>query len=677
MNLLELVVDIATNTKKSVRELGKVERKFDDATRAAQRTDKATDGFTKSAASAATASGILGVKVKDLGSEFTVGTLKATNFTTNLTRMDKRLTGIAKRAGEASRSMLVLSAGAALVTKQVVDTSAKFEGWERAFTAITGTPEGAADQLEYAKGVADRFGSSLAVTTDTWKDFSASVKGTELADEAKNIFETFTAVSQTLDTTPAELEGVLKALRDMVSKGTVQAEELKGQLGDRLPGAFQAAAKAMGVTTQELGKMMAAGKITAEELLPKLAQQMREDYGLDLSKRMEGSRKSFQRLNNSLMLLRASIGDSGLVDSLADLAVAATKMVDAFADAPPWVHKLAGSLLVLTAASTPLLFVFGKLAAGAALIYRVASAFKVLNAVSKGQKLVGFIGFFRKNKGVLNALKVMRGGFKLLGVVMGLLSAKIMIIGAAIATVGLLFNDAWVFMKGGKSVIGDLVKKFKEMRIMERIGDTVNKAFDKVKEGIGSMWESARDKFPKTTKAVEDLGTAFGILGKYVWKETSTTLARAWDSVKSGFKGVYDTVKGYIDQLVTAWNNLITSFTDNALVKAASDLGGMIGDGISTGLDAAGEKLKGLTSNIGATLTGALDTTLSGITQVVSAPVLQAAQSVSPTVNFGDVVITNTNAGNVDGNKLAQDFTRSIRSNPTNILHAVGGTSTQ
>ena len=35
-----------------------------------------------------------------------------------------------------------------------------------------------------------------------------------------------------------QTSGVLLALQQMISKGTVQAEELRGQLGERLPGAL-------------------------------------------------------------------------------------------------------------------------------------------------------------------------------------------------------------------------------------------------------------------------------------------------------------------------------------------------------------------------------------------------------------------------------------------------------
>ena len=64
----------------------------------------------------------------------------------------------------------------------------------------------------------------------------------------------------------------------MISKGKVQAEELRGQLGERLPSAFQLAAKAMGMTTAQLDKFMADGKLTAEDLLPKLGIVQGQSY---------------------------------------------------------------------------------------------------------------------------------------------------------------------------------------------------------------------------------------------------------------------------------------------------------------------------------------------------------------------------------------------------------------
>jgi len=64
----------------------------------------------------------------------------------------------------------------------------------------------------------------------------------------------------------------------MMGKGKVQAEELRGQLGEALPGAFNLAAKAMGVTTSKLNEMLDKGQVLPEELLPKLASELLKTF---------------------------------------------------------------------------------------------------------------------------------------------------------------------------------------------------------------------------------------------------------------------------------------------------------------------------------------------------------------------------------------------------------------
>ena len=62
------------------------------------------------------------------------------------------------------------------------------------------------------------------------------------------------------------------AVEQMLSKGKVTAEELRRQLGNSLPGAFNLMAQAAGVSTAELEKMMKAGQVISEDVLPRFAQ---------------------------------------------------------------------------------------------------------------------------------------------------------------------------------------------------------------------------------------------------------------------------------------------------------------------------------------------------------------------------------------------------------------------
>jgi hypothetical protein len=105
-----------------------------------------------------------------------------------------------------------------------------------------------------------------------------------------------------------------------MSKGNVQAEELRGQLGERLPGAFNMAAKAMGVSTGELNKMLEKGEVLAEDLLPKLAKEMHRRFGKAAEDASSTAQAAFNRFENNLQRLKESFAESGFLDALADSA---------------------------------------------------------------------------------------------------------------------------------------------------------------------------------------------------------------------------------------------------------------------------------------------------------------------------------------------------------------------
>lgn len=116
---------------------------------------------------------------------------------------------------------------------------------------------GSANEINYLRETTDKLGLSFSGTAGAYQQFQASARGTALeGDKARAVFEAVSKASAVMGLSADQSSGALLALQQMVSKGTVQAEELRGQLGERLPGAFQTAARAMGVTTAELGKML-------------------------------------------------------------------------------------------------------------------------------------------------------------------------------------------------------------------------------------------------------------------------------------------------------------------------------------------------------------------------------------------------------------------------------------
>lgn len=70
------------------------------------------------------------------------------------------------------------------------------------------------------------------------------------------------------------------------------------------------AARAMSMTTAELDKFMADGKLTAEDLLPRLAKVLRDEYGAAAEVAAQGMQGAVNRLSTEWELFKAGLIDS-------------------------------------------------------------------------------------------------------------------------------------------------------------------------------------------------------------------------------------------------------------------------------------------------------------------------------------------------------------------------------
>lgn len=172
---------------------------------------------------------------------------------------------------------------------------------------------GSAEEIGYLRKTTYDLGLSFASTATAYQQFSAAARGTALEGEkARAVFESVAKASAVMGLSADQSSGVLLALHQMISKGTVQSEELRGQLGERLPGAFQIAARSMGVTTAELGKMLEMGKVVADDFLPKFALELERSLG-DAAKKAAGRLDaSVNRVNDAWERMKQNVGDSGV-----------------------------------------------------------------------------------------------------------------------------------------------------------------------------------------------------------------------------------------------------------------------------------------------------------------------------------------------------------------------------
>ncbi|MGV2452431.1 UNVERIFIED_CONTAM: tape measure protein [Ralstonia mannitolilytica] len=184
--------------------------------------------------------------------------------------------------------------------KSYYDTSLKLETLRLSQKSIFKTNEEVGRQNVFLTDIAQKYGIELISLSQAYNQFSASAQGTTLEGEKTQvIFDAVAKSSAMLGVSTDDTNGILRALGQMMSKGKVQAEELRGQLGDRMAGAFRLFADGMGVSTAQLDAMLKKGEVLAEDVLPKFAAQLNKKYNLGIGEEVETSQASLTRLTNA------------------------------------------------------------------------------------------------------------------------------------------------------------------------------------------------------------------------------------------------------------------------------------------------------------------------------------------------------------------------------------------
>ncbi len=127
--------------------------------------------------------------------------------------------------------------------------------------------------------------------------------------DAETTFKNVTAAIKATGGSSEDVKGAITAMVQVFSKGKVSAEELSGQLGERLPGAVTLFAKANKMTLPELQKNLKAGTVGLNELMKFIEQLGVEFEGT--AKTIAGSNEEAgARLSVAFDEMRASVGNS-------------------------------------------------------------------------------------------------------------------------------------------------------------------------------------------------------------------------------------------------------------------------------------------------------------------------------------------------------------------------------
>ena len=227
-----------------------------------------------------------------------------------------------RRTGRLGRSFsglrgILLNTGVALsgITailgfREILDAVRTIQRFQFTIQAASGSAEIFGKNLEFLRGVSKSIGINLAEVGQPFGRFIMAAKeaGFE-TDETNQAFAKIAGSMRNLGGSAADTAGVVRAFEQSLSKGKFMAEEVRLQLGDRLPVAMTALRKATGMTGKELNDAFEKGKLSTEKFFLPFVDAL------------------FEATGGENQLRRAS---KGLAAEQARLATATLEAADAF-----------------------------------------------------------------------------------------------------------------------------------------------------------------------------------------------------------------------------------------------------------------------------------------------------------------------------------------------------------
>lgn len=537
---------------------------LDEIAKAAGVSSKQLEGLTNSmlkSQAAATANRAFEYLQKNAG----LSTLQLAKLRVELGDMSGALSTLATGVKAHAVGMLAFGAAAAMAGKQVLDASLQMDRLNKAYATITGSSSAAQNQLDYMYDVTQRLGLQFQGTAEAAKGFFAAGKDSALTDHLNGIFESVSMAGSALALSKDQMDGVFLALGQMISKGKVQAEELRGQLSERLPGAFDMAAKAMGVTTAKLDDMLKKGQVTAEEMLPKLAKVLHDDFAVAAAEASQGLQGQLNRLSTEWTRFQASLlnGD------------AAAKVM----------KQLASGMKVLADHGAEIASIVGKgiqWAVWTAGVYAAIKALSGLRAAVTAAKaaLVAFnVSSVAAAVGSLSGLLGPAG----LAAAVGAAAVVFTSLSSSTQSADDIFRKHQATIDDYKEKMGkatDAVKTFSEeqeeayKKSLERQRDILNTDIAAAVDGVNStlsdlsIFGAGIAKAPliqEAKEAVEELGRELAKLGQNVTQDNLNAYAEGVRAIDERIRAAHLDTK--------EWNDMITSLVgegDSFVLKMAA-----------------------------------------------------------------------------------------------------------
>lgn len=155
------------------------------------------------------------------------------------------------------------AAGLYATGKTALEKFATRESQETSIKFLSKTEEEGKSNLAFLRKLSNDYGVEFGGMLDGYKQLKANMNMMDIAPEEQNAkFKKISAAIRVMGLDAQQSGSVFYAFSQMMSKGQIQAQELKLQLANVFPAAVPILAKSMGKSVGDLNKMLDAGAIS-------------------------------------------------------------------------------------------------------------------------------------------------------------------------------------------------------------------------------------------------------------------------------------------------------------------------------------------------------------------------------------------------------------------------------
>ena len=235
-----------------------------------------------------------------------VADASARNFSASQIPLIGGIKNLAAEFGQATKQVLIYGAAykglgfLISLPAQILNATKSQQQFTNGLKVATQDTGTFGKELLYVDNVQRAFGLNLETTRTGFTRLYASMAPTGFdSGSIEKLFTGISAATASLQLTPDKAERVIYAFGQMASKGQIMSEELKGQLGDVLPGALAIFSKAAGMSVKEFSKAMEDGEFVGNrfrEVFAKVSDELMNRFGTGA----QAAGKSLQGLINTV-----------------------------------------------------------------------------------------------------------------------------------------------------------------------------------------------------------------------------------------------------------------------------------------------------------------------------------------------------------------------------------------